>query len=79
MMQYSLGHGVGLRCCELPIIYRPEMMATVAQLEESMVVCLEPEKAVESRGETVVVKVEDMFLVTSTGLGMLTTTAYPSF
>lgn len=76
---YSLGHGVGLRACELPIIYRPEMMVKDAALEEGMVICLEPETAVESRGETVVVKIEDMFLVTATGLEQLTTTGYTAF
>ena len=76
---YSLGHGVGLRCCELPIIYRPEMMAVDAMLEEGMVICLEPETSVESRGETVVVKVEDMYQVTATGLERLSTTGYTQF
>ena len=76
---YSVGHGVGLRACELPIIYRPEMMATDAVLEEGMVICLEPETSVESRGETVVVKVEDMYQITKTGLERLTTTGYTPF
>ena len=76
---YSLGHGVGLRACELPIIYRPEMMAVDAALEEGMVICLEPETSVESRGETVVVKVEDMYQVTATGLERLTTTGYSPY
>ena len=76
---YSLGHGVGLRACELPIIYRPEMMASDAVLEEGMVICLEPETSVESKGETVVVKVEDMYQVTKTGLERLTTTGYTPF
>ena len=76
---YSLGHGVGLRACELPIIYRPEFMATDAVLEEGMVICLEPETSVESRGETVVVKVEDMYQVTKTGLERLSTTGYTPF
>ena len=73
---YSLGHGVGLRACELPIIYRPELMATDAVLEEGMVICLEPETWVESKGETAVVKVEDMYQVTATGLERLTTMGY---
>ena len=76
---YSLGHGVGLRCCELPIIYRPELMATDAVLEEGMVIALEPETLIDSRGETVIVKVEDMFEVTQTGLNRLTTTGYTPY
>ena len=76
---YSLGHGVGLRACELPIIYRPEMMVTDAALEEGMVICLEPETSVQSKGETVVVKVEDMYQVTKTGLDRLSTTGYTPF
>ena len=62
-----MGHGVGLRACELPIIYRPDMMMVDAQLEEGMVICLEPETSVEVGGETVVVKVEDMYEVTAFG------------
>ena len=73
---YSLGHGVGLRACEPPIIYRPDMMMVDAVLEEDMVICLEPETSVEVGGETVVVKVEDMYRVTATGLDRLTTTGY---
>ena len=76
---YSLGHGVGLRVCELPIIYRPEMMVTDDALEEGMVICLEPQTSVESRGDTVVVKVEDMYQVTKTGLDRLSTTGYTPF
>ena len=76
---YSLGHGVGLRCCELPLIYRPELMTTDAALEKGMVLAIEPETVVESRGETVIVKVEDMYEVTDTGLRQLTTTGYTAF
>ncbi len=73
---YSLGHGVGLRCCEQPVIFRPELMTKDATLREGMVISLEPETKVESRGETVVLKVEDNYLVTSTGLEKLSTTGY---
>ena len=76
---YALGHGVGLRDCELPIIYRPELMATDAILEEGMVIAMEPETSVESKGQRVVVKVEDMYQVTKTGLERLTTTGYTPF
>ena len=71
---YSMGHGVGLRACELPIIYRPELMASDERLQEGMVICLEPETKVKSEGN-LIVKVEDMFLVTATGLRRLTETA----
>ena len=73
---YSLGHGVGLRCCEQPVIFRPELMTIDATLQEGMVIALEPETKVESRGETVVLKVEDNYVVTSTGLEKLSTAGY---
>ena len=76
---YSLGHGVGLRCCELPIIYRLELMETDAALEKGMVIAIEPETLIESRGQTVIVKVEDMYEVTQTGLKKLTTTGYTAY
>ena len=44
-----------------------------------MVLAIEPETVVESRGETVIVKVEDMYEVTDTGLRQLTTTGYTAF
>ena len=76
---YSTGHGIGLRCGELPVIHRPEMMSIDAELKAGLVICLEPETMVESRGQSVVVKVEDEFLVTETGLERLTTTGYTPF
>ena len=74
-----LRYGVGVRGCELPIIYRRGMRAVDATVEEGMVICLEPETSVESRGETVVVKVEDMYQVTATGLERLSTAGYTQF
>jgi Xaa-Pro aminopeptidase len=65
---YSTGHGVGLRVCELPIVYRPAMMAVDAVLEEGMVIALEPETSAEVDGSAVVVKVEDNFVVERAGL-----------
>lgn len=73
---YSMGHGVGLRACELPIIYRPHMMVTDATLEEGMVVSLEPETTLEVGGVPVVLKLEDNFVVERTGLRRLTLTGY---
>ena len=55
------------------------MMMVDAQLEEGMVICLEPETSVEVNGETVVVKVEDMYQVTATGLDQLTTAGYTPY
>ena len=73
---YSIGHGVGLRACELPIIYRKEMMATDTELKEGMVIALEPETTVESDGKLFVLKLEDVFLVTNSGTERLTSTEY---
>jgi Xaa-Pro aminopeptidase len=73
---YSMGHGVGLRACELPIIYRPQMMVRDETLAEGMVISLEPETAVEWEGHPVVLKVEDNFLVERGGLRRLTLSGY---
>ena len=73
---YSMGHGVGLRACELPIIYRPDMMVRDEVLAEGMVISLEPETVVESRGHPVVLKIEDNFVVERHGLRRLTLTGY---
>ncbi|MGE0521305.1 MAG: M24 family metallopeptidase [Candidatus Binatia bacterium] len=73
---YSMGHGVGMRACELPIIYRREMMDEDAELKEGMVITLEPETRVEHRGDKAFVKLEDTFAVTATGLRRLTTSGY---
>jgi Xaa-Pro aminopeptidase len=73
---YSMGHGVGLRACELPIIYRAEMMVEDVVLQEGMVIALEPETTVEVDGTPVVVKVEDTFVVESQGLRRITPCGY---
>lgn len=73
---YSMGHGVGMRTCELPIIYRPDLMDEDVRFEAGMVIAIEPETRVESGGRQVVLKIEDMFEVTATGLRRLTTTDY---
>ncbi len=73
---YSMGHGVGLRACELPLIYRPHMMTQDAELEAGMVISLEPETTVEVGGAPVVLKLEDNFVVEATGLRRLTHTGY---
>lgn len=75
---YSMGHGVGLRACELPIIYRPPMMTTDAVLEERMVISIEPETTVKVDGVPVLLKLEDNFVVERGGLRRLTPTGYGS-
>lgn len=73
---YSMGHGVGMRACELPIIYRREMMDEDVELKEGMVITLEPETRVEHRGVKSFLKLEDTFAVTATGLRRLTQSGY---
>ncbi len=73
---YSMGHGVGMRTCELPIIHRPGLMDEDVTLETGMVITLEPETRVTANGRRVILKLEDMFEVTATGLRRLTTTGY---
>jgi Xaa-Pro aminopeptidase len=75
---YSMGHGVGLRACELPIIYRPRMMVKDEPLREGMVISLEPETTVQVDGHPVVLKLEDNFLVERAGLRRLTLSGYAS-
>ncbi len=73
---YGVGHGVGLRACELPTLSRTEAMDEDAVLEVGMVVAIEPETAVEVDGHLVVLKVEDVFAVEAHGLRRLTTARY---
>jgi Xaa-Pro dipeptidase len=73
---YALGHGVGLRACELPTIHRADRMDRDQVLREGMVIALEPETAVEIAGQVVVLKVEDNYLVQQDGLRRLTDTPY---
>ncbi len=73
---YALGHGVGLRACEPPTIYRADRMDRDEVLQEGMVIALEPETAVDVAGRTIVLKVEDNYLVTSDGLQRLTNAPY---
>lgn len=76
---YALGHGVGLRACELPTIYRADRMARDDILEEGMVISLEPETAVEVGGRLIVLKVEDNYIVTADGIRRLTDADYTEF
>jgi Xaa-Pro dipeptidase len=73
---YALGHGVGLRACEPPTIHRADRMDRDEVLTEGMVIALEPETAVDVAGRTIVLKVEDNYLVTGDGLQRLTDAPY---
>lgn len=69
---YGTGHGVGLRCCELPSVNAASRMDTDDVLRVGHVIALEPETAVEVDGRLLVLKIEDNFAVTPTGLRRLT-------
>ena len=73
---YAVGHGVGLRACELPTIHRADRMDRDQVLAEGMVIALEPETAVDVAGRTVVLKVEDNYLVTRDDAERLTDAPY---
>lgn len=73
---YSVGHGIGLRACELPTIHRADRMDRDETLAEGMVIALEPETAVEIDGRIVVLKVEDDYVVEADGLRRLTDAPY---
>jgi Xaa-Pro dipeptidase len=64
---YSVGHGIGVRACEEPIIYRKDMMAHDAIIEEGMALAVEPETTVEVDGTQVVLKIEDSDAIERTG------------
>ncbi|HET6187155.1 MAG TPA: Xaa-Pro peptidase family protein [Trebonia sp.] len=68
---YALGHGVGLRACELPTIHRADRMSRDQVLQENSVISLEPETGVEVDGEFLLLKIEDNFVVESGGLRLL--------
>lgn len=73
---YAVGHGVGLRACELPTIHRADRMARDQVLTEGMVISLEPETGVEVDGRFVLLKVEDNYVVERDGLRRLTDAHY---
>jgi Xaa-Pro dipeptidase len=73
---YSVGHGVGLRACELPTIHRADRMDRDQPLAEGMVIALEPETGVEVDGRFVLMKVEDDYVVLADGLRRLTSASY---
>jgi Xaa-Pro dipeptidase len=73
---YAMGHGVGLRACELPTIHRSDRVGRDQTISEGMVISLEPETAVRIGDRTILVKVEDNYLVTGDGLQRLTDAHY---
>jgi Xaa-Pro dipeptidase len=68
---YGVGHGVGLRICELPTIHRRDRMDADATLVEGEVIALEPETTVWAGDTRIVLKVEDNFVVESGGCRLL--------
>lgn len=73
---YAMGHGVGLRMCEQPTIFRPHLMDVDATLRVGDVIALEPETHVEIDGIPVVMKLEDNYYVGADGLVRLSDAAY---
>lgn len=73
---YSMGHGVGLRACELPTIYRGTMMDRDQVLVENSVISLEPETGLEVDGKFLLLKVEDNYVVEKDGLRRLSPAGY---
>lgn len=69
---YAIGHGVGLRICELPTLFSPSLMDEDVTLIEGEVIALEPETTVVVDGVATVLKIEDNFVVESNGLRQLT-------
>lgn len=70
---YGVGHGVGLRICELPTIHRRDRMDADATLVEGEVIALEPETTVWVGETRIVMKIEDNFVVESDGCRLLST------
>ena len=74
---YAIGHGVGLRICELPTLFSPELMDQDVTLIEGEVIALEPETTVVVDGVETVFKIEDNFVVEANGLRRLTNAPGP--
>jgi len=74
-----MGHGIGLRACELPTIHRADRMGPDQILEEGMVISLEPETGVEVDGRLIILKVEDNYVLEEGGLRRLTDAQYTAF
>ena len=69
---YAIGHGVGLRICELPTLFSPGLMDEDVTLIKGEVIALEPETTVVVDGVETVLKIEDNFVVEAHGLRQLT-------
>ena len=74
---YGTGHGIGLRACEPPTIHRRDRTSRDETLIEGMTIALEPETQVELDGVAILLKVEDNYVVESSGLRRLTTAPRP--
>lgn len=68
---YGLGHGIGLRVMEPPSLIQRDLIHGERHLLAGEVIALEPETAIEHGGEQISLKVEDCFLVESSGLTSL--------
>lgn len=73
---YAVGHGVGLRGCELPTIYRPHLVDRDHVLTENSVISLEPETGVMVGDQFVLLKVEDNYHVQRDGVRRLSDADY---
>jgi Xaa-Pro aminopeptidase len=73
---YAMGHGVGLRACELPTIYRSSIIDRDQVIVEGSVIALEPETGLEINGEFVLLKLEDNYVVQSDGVRRLSPAGY---
>ncbi|MSX45420.1 MAG: M24 family metallopeptidase [Actinobacteria bacterium] len=73
---YSMGHGIGLRSCEVPTVYRGHLMDDDKVLEIGNVISLEPETRVTTAEGTYVLKLEDNFVIEPGGARSLVPPAY---
>jgi Xaa-Pro dipeptidase len=73
---YAIGHGVGLRACELPTIYRGSLMDRDQVLVENSVIALEPETGLELDGRFLLLKLEDNYVVERDGVRRLSPAGY---
>jgi Xaa-Pro dipeptidase len=73
---YAMGHGVGLRACELPTIYRNGLVDRDQQIVEGSVISIEPETGLYVDGEFMLLKVEDNYVVEADGVRRLSPAAY---
>ncbi|MCV7032398.1 M24 family metallopeptidase [Mycobacterium sherrisii] len=73
---YAIGHGVGLRACELPTVYRGSLTDRDQVLVENSVIALEPETGLEVDGRYILLKLEDNYVVERDGLRRLSPAGY---